>query len=114
VVSGGRASREKGNRTERAIVRLLQDRGLAAERVPLSGAARGRFAGDTSVLALGRDLRGEAKCRGNGFNRLYDWLEGRDFLVVRADRKPLLVVVPLSLAVEIVAIAERAKGTAQP
>jgi hypothetical protein len=85
---GGRASRDKGSRTERAIVRLLQEHGLAGERVPLSGAARGRFGGDISVPVFGRDLRGEAKCRGNGFNRLYDWLEGRDFLVIRADRKP--------------------------
>jgi hypothetical protein len=92
-------------------VHLLQKRGLAAERVPLSGAARGRFGGDISVPALGRDLRGEAKCRGNGFNRLYDWLANCDFLVIRADRKPLLVVVPLELAAEVVAMAERAKGT---
>jgi hypothetical protein len=109
-MSGGRASPDKGNRTERAIVRLLQGHGLAGERVPLSGAARGRFGGDISVPALGRDLRGEAKCRGNGFNRLNDWLEGRDFLVLRADRKPLLVVATLELAAQIVAMAERAKG----
>jgi hypothetical protein len=107
---GGCASRDKVNRTERAIVRLLQDHGLAAERVPLSGAARGRFGGDISVPALGRDLRGEAKCRGNGFNRLYDWLEGHDFLVIRADRKSLLVVARIELATEIVMAAERAKG----
>ena len=111
-MTGGRASRDKGNRTERAIVRLLQERGLAGERVPLSGAARGRFGGDISVPVLGRDLRGEAKCRGKGFNRLYDWLEGHDFLVVRADRKPLLVVVPLELAAEVVMVAERTKGGA--
>src|SRR5215813_303335 len=112
-MTGGRASRDKGNRTERAIVRLLQERGLAGKRVPLSGAARGRFGGDISVPALGRDLRGEAKCRGNGFNRLYDWLEDRDFLVLRADRKPLLVVVKLELATEVVMAAERAtKGGA--
>ena len=107
---GGRASRDKGNRTERAIVRLLQERGLAGERVPLSGAARGRFGGDISVPVHGRDLRGEAKARGNGFNRLYDWLEGRDFLVIRADRKPLLVVVKLELAADVVMAAERSKG----
>ena len=107
---GGRASRDKGNRTERSIVRLLQERGLAGERVPLSGAARGRFGGDISVPVLGRDLRGEAKARGNGFNRLYDWLEGRDFLVIRADRKPLLVVVKLELAADVVMAAERSKG----
>ena len=106
---GGRASREKGNRTERAIVRLLQDRGLAGERVPLSGAARGRFGGDISVPALGRDLRGEAKCRGDGggFKSLYDWIEGRDFLVIRADRKPLLVVTRLELAADVIMAAER-------
>ena len=108
-MSGGRAPRDKGSRTERAVVRLLQERGLAAERVPLSGSARGRFVGDVSVPALGRDLRGEAKARGNGFNRLYGWLDGRDFLVLRADRKPLLVVVRLELAAQVVAMAERAK-----
>jgi hypothetical protein len=63
------------------------------------------------VPVLGRDLRGEAKCRGNGFNRLYAWLAGRDFLVIRADRKPLLVVVTLDLVAEVVAMAKRAKGT---
>lgn len=91
-------------------MRLLQGHGLAAARVPLSGIVDGRFRGDISVPASNRDLRGEAKCRGNGFNRLYDWLEGREFLVLRADRKPMLVVVTLDLAAEIVAMAERSKG----
>jgi hypothetical protein len=110
-MSGAR-HRQKGNRLEHAIVHALQSHGLAAERVPLSGAARGRFGGDISVPVLGRDLRGEAKARGNGFNRLYDWLENRDFLVLRADRKPLLVVVKIELATEVVMAAERIKGSA--
>ena len=112
AMTGGRASREKGNRTERAIVRLLQERGLAAERVPLSGAARGRFGGDVSVPVLGVDRRVEVKCRGNGFRELYKWLGGADMLIVRADRRELLVVVPLKLGVEIAAMAERAKRSA--
>jgi hypothetical protein len=110
-MSGAR-HRQKGNRTERAVVALLQQHGLAAERVPLSGAARGRFGGDVSVPVLGRDLRAEVKARANGFNRLYDWLEGRDFLVLRADRKPLLVVATFELAAEIVMAAERKKDGA--
>jgi Holliday junction resolvase len=108
-MTGGRASRDKGNRTERAIVRLLQDRGFAAERVPLSGAARGRFGGDVSVPLLGRDLRVEVKCRGEGFRRLYDWLDGADALILRADRRGLLVVVSIELATEVMSVAERTK-----
>jgi Holliday junction resolvase len=106
---GGRASRQKGNRAERAIVHLLQDRGFAAERVPLSGAARGRFGGDVSVPLLGIDRRVEVKCRGNGFRQLYDWLNGADFLIVKADRLEPLVVVPLKFAAEIAALAEQTK-----
>ena len=112
---GGRAARAKGNRGERAVVRFLQHYGFAAERVPLSGAARGRFGGDISVPVLGRDLRGEAKCRGDGggFKSLYDWIEGRDFLVIRADRKPLLIVARLELAADVIMAAERStKGGA--
>ena len=106
-MTGGRASRQKGNRTERAIVRLLQEHGFAAERVPLSGAARGRFGGDVSVPVLGVDRRVEVKCRGDGFRELYKWLNGADLLIVRADRCEPLVVIPLKLAVEIAAAAEQ-------
>jgi hypothetical protein len=108
-MSGGRVSRQKGNRTERAIVRLLQDRGFAAERVPLSGSMRGRFGSDFSVPPLGVDRRVEVKARGSGFRRLYDWLGDHDFVIVKADRLEPLVVLPLKLAAEIAAIAERQK-----
>lgn len=99
-MSGGRASRDKGNRLERALVHALQDAGLAAERVPLSGAARGRFGGDLSVPMLGVDRRVEVKCRGTGFRQLYDWLDGADLLIVRADRCQPLVVLPFKLATD--------------
>ena len=105
----GRKHRQKGNRGERLVVRFLQDHGFAAERVPLSGAARGRFGGDVSLPLLGIDRRVEVKCRGNGFRKLYDWLDGADFLIVKADRRELLVVVPLKLAAEIAAVAEKSK-----
>jgi Holliday junction resolvase len=102
----GRGSRDKGNRLERALVHALQNAGFAAERVPLSGAARGRFGGDLSVPILGVDRRAEVKCRGNGFRQLYDWLDGADLLIVRADRSEPLVIVPFRLAVEIAQAAE--------
>ena len=106
-MSGGRSPRQKGNRSERALVRYLQDRGFAAERVPLSGSAGGKYAGDLSVPVLGIDRRVEVKVRGNGFRELYSWLVDRDFLIVRADRAEPLVVIPLRLATEIALIAEK-------
>jgi Holliday junction resolvase len=106
---GGRASRQKGNRLERAVVKLLQEHGLGAERIPWSGSAGGSYSGDLTVPILGRDLVVEAKARANGFARLYEWLENRDVLIVKADRRDALVVVRLRFAVEVAVAAERRK-----
>jgi hypothetical protein len=48
--------------------------------------------------------------RADGFRELYAWLDGRDAVIVKADRKDALVVVPLRLAVAIA--AEHGKGGA--
>jgi hypothetical protein len=105
-MTGGRAPRQKGNRAERALVKLLQAHGLAAERVPFSGAAGGSYCGDLTVPVLGVDRVVEVKVRGGGFKQLYQWLEGRDLLIVRCDRGSPLVVGPLRLAAEVAAAAD--------
>jgi hypothetical protein len=107
-MAGGRSPRQKGDRFERALVRYLQEHGFAAERCPLSGSVGGKFSGDISVPILGIDRRVEAKILGNGFRRIYGWLKGRDFLIVRADQQDPVVVIPLRLAAEIAKAAERA------
>ena len=89
----GRASRDKGNRTERNVVHFLLEHGIEAERVPLSGAAQGSFGGDVHLKKTGQ--RVEVKARANGFATLYRWLEGNDYLFVKADRKETLVVMTL-------------------
>jgi Holliday junction resolvase len=96
----GRRSRAKGIRAERSIVNALKASGMAAVRVPLSGAVGGRFAGDIVLPLMGRDLCVEVKARADGFRELYSWLEGRDVLVFKADRQEPLVVVSLGLAIE--------------
>src|ERR1700761_7177837 len=95
---GGKRSRQKGDRSEREIVRLLQVAGFAAERVPLSGSAGGSFLGDITVPLLAVDRRVEVKVRGDGFKTLYDWLVRRDLLVVKSNRREPLVVLPLRFA----------------
>ena len=102
----GKASRDKGARTERECVHILQDAGLAAERVPLSGAAGGRFSGDISVPVLGVDRLGEVKCRADGFKAIYQWLAENDFLVLKADNKPALVVFRLAEMAKLVSEAD--------
>jgi hypothetical protein len=106
---GGRRSRDKGNRAERALVAVLQASGFAAERIPLSGSGGGRFSGDVSVPILGIDRRVEVKVRATGFRELYRWLASADLLVVKADRAAPLVVLPLRFAIEIAAAAERGR-----
>jgi len=98
-------SRSKGARTERSIVKALRASGIAAVRVPLSGAIGGRFAGDIVLPLMGRDLCVEVKARAAGFRELYSWLTDRDVLVVKADRQEPLVVLRLSLAAEIAKVA---------
>jgi Holliday junction resolvase len=110
----GRASRDKGSRVERAIVALLQAHAFAAQRVPLSGSARGRFGGDVSVPLLGVDRRVEVKARRNGFAQLYSWLAAHDFLVLKADRKEPLIVLRLSEAARIAAVAEKHRNAPEP
>ena len=108
---GGRASKQKGSRNERGLVKLLIAAGFAASRTPLSGALReSRYGGGCDVIVplFGREHRIECKHHASGFARLYRWLVGVDLLVVRADRAEPLVVMPLST---LLAIAKQADLT---
>jgi hypothetical protein len=93
----GRRSRDKGGRTERAIVKALQAQGFMATKI--SGMYKP--GADISMSLLGSDRAVEVKCRATGFTQLYDWLNERDILVVKADRQERLVVLRIGLAAEI-------------
>lgn len=89
----GKASRDKGARFERAVVNWHRERSIDAERVPLSGAAKGSFAGDLII----HGMTAECKCRARGFQLLYDALaqDDAELLFVKQDRAETLVVLPL-------------------
>ncbi len=89
----GRAPRQKGDRLEREVVKLLQAAGVPARRVPLSGSMAG-YPGDVVVTVAGRDHVLECKSR-RDFATLYKWLEHRDALVLKGDRREHLVVLRL-------------------
>jgi hypothetical protein len=77
----------------------------------LSGAAGGQWSGDIRVPLLNREYRVEVKVRGDGFKQLYTWLAGSDLLIVKADRRDPLAVLPLELMVELMLAAERGSKT---
>ena len=95
----GKASRDKGGRRERELVNHWRARGVKSERVPLSGAAGGSYAGDVDLYAFGPDdapLVGEVKARksGGGFKTITSWLANNDFLVLHEDHAQRLYVIP--------------------
>ena len=79
--------------------------------MPLSGAAGGQWSCDIHVPLLGRTRRIEVKTRGDGFKQLYAWIAGADLLIVKADRRDPLAVLPLALVVELMLAAERGSKT---
>jgi hypothetical protein len=93
--SGGKRSRDKGGRMERSVVKVFQDNGVGAERVPLSGASGGRFSADITVPVLGQDVKLECKVRASGFRTIYGWLGENYGLVIKADREEQLIVLRL-------------------
>src|SRR5262249_32158174 len=105
LIMSGRRSRDKGSRTERAIVYTLQNAGLAAEKI--SGMYKS--GADISVPVLGINRVVEVKSRAAGFSRLYAWLEDRYALVVKADRQEPPVIIRLRDAAEIARTAERGR-----
>jgi len=97
-----KSAKAKGTRGEHQAVKALQDCGFDAERVFGSGAFEQQlgpnFKGDICLTTAADSLAGEVKVRARGFTQLYNWLEDgrKDFLMVKADRKEFLMVLPMS------------------
>ena len=96
-----KSAKAKGTRNEHLAVKALQDCGFDAERVFGSGAFEQQlgpnFKGDICLTTAADSFAGEVKVRARGFSTLYNWLEDgrKDFLMVRADRKEWLMVLPM-------------------
>ncbi len=83
--------KDKGNRVENQMVRLLLDADIPAQRIPLSGQVGGLFSGD---IRIAENYTAEVKARknGEGFATIQRWLGENDFLFLKQDRKPPFVV----------------------
>jgi hypothetical protein len=101
-MTGGRAPRRKGMAFELEVVRLLRDHGVAAEKVPLSGAVKtSRFDHDVTVLVRGIDRKIECKRRKRSFKTIQAMLAGNFALIVRDDNSPPLVIMSIPTFAEL-------------
>jgi Holliday junction resolvase len=83
-------------RFEREVVALLQEAGIAAEKVPLSGAVKGgKFEADIDCPVRGIDRKLECKHWKGGFKTIHRLLASHYGLVVRDDRTEPLIVMRL-------------------
>ena len=89
------ASKRKGSYFEREVVAQLQEQGLAALKIPLSGAVSG-FEGDITCPVRGLDRKLECKRRARAFGTLYGFLGSNYAVVVRDNRTEPLVLMRLT------------------
>lgn len=97
---GGRGAKRKGSGFEREIVAILQGQGLAAEKVPLSGAIkRPGMDRDITCPVRGVDQPLECKRRKRAFGTIDKMLGSNFALVIRDDRsRPMVVLDILTFA----------------
>ncbi|MDD4378319.1 MAG: hypothetical protein PHH48_09305 [Eubacteriales bacterium] len=100
----GKRAKRKGYTGENEIVKLLQKYGIQAERVPLSGALKGKLCGDINCIINGQGKKIESKRRKDGFKELYKFIEQDDceYVFLRADRKKWLVAMTFEEWLELV------------
>ena len=100
----GKKSKRKGYTGEREIVQLLNKYGIEAERVPLSGALKGKLSGDIDCTIKGESKKIEVKRRKDGFKELYKFIEqdDSDYIFMRADRKDWIVAMTFGEWLELV------------
>jgi|SRR5215831_4886623 len=90
------SSKRKGAGFEREVVAYLQEAGIAAVKVPLSGAVKvGFFDCDVLVPVRGVEVRLECKRRARAFATIDGMLGGNYALACRDDRSRPLVVMTL-------------------
>lgn len=111
----GKFSKDKGTRGERDFVVRLKREGIAAKRVPLSGAMTG-YKNDIILDWLGTDEDSEVKLRADGFKELYKWIKPVKVLFVKANRQEGLAVIRLKDFAQLLRLANQsvAQANIQP
>lgn len=102
-------SKQKGYRGEAGIAKRWSAHGIPCKRVVMSGAMGflgPEFHGDLKATINGQELTIQSKCLADGWRMIYGAIENHDCLIIKADRKEALVVIPESLFLSLVGSGE--------
>lgn len=101
----GNKNKSKGSYHERRITQWLNDQGIEAKRVPLSGSLGGEWSGDIHLTLDGRHVVGEVKYRDkSNFPSPFTVLDNRDiaFYKRRSGKPQTIVIMPDELFAQLV------------
>ena len=90
----GRRSRNKGSGYEREVVAAHIARGIAARKMPLSGALRD-YPGDVQIAGIIGECKRTKRSRTSLYDALAQGNDAADVLFIRDDGQKTLVVMPL-------------------
>ena len=95
-------SKQKGYRFESEFTKKLNENGIPAVRVPMSGSLGGVLKDDVIIGSIEHPIaRCELKYRENLSVQLWEWLEGADYLCIKRNHKKPLVVMELDQFMEL-------------
>src|SRR5258708_7313845 len=111
-------SKQKGDRAERQIVKELQDLGLKAARVPLSGAVGGEYSADIdlSIPGIG-DVKAEVKSRhsaARGGSTIKKGVGENSLLLLKENNQEPLVVMSIRLFRDLITVVREADDYEEP
>jgi Holliday junction resolvase len=96
----GKMQRAKGARGERELVNLLIGAGHKARRTAPLQTFKQNDMPDVLAEIEGKEVSFEVKLRKDSFKTIYKFLEGNDFLALKANGEKWLVVQPLEQYLE--------------
>lgn len=99
------SQKDKGRRLENYVVEQLNQAGIPAERIPLSGSLGGKYKDDVIVGDLENPTaRIECKNRESIADYMWEYLDPVDYLVLKKNNKKPLVVMRLDQLIELLQV----------
>ena len=95
-------AKDKGRRFENETAKILNNNDIKAERIPLSGSFGGKYDCDV-VIGTPEDPEAKIECKNREDNpkKLWEWLDGNDFVALRRNNYKPLILMDMDMFIEL-------------